>query len=72
MMYNLYKYYYIPSYNDNGSKLCLHDLIKFLIKIGVYAMTAAAVLDVGNDEQSPKAHIFVYLTCYNVLGCTLT
>lgn len=35
-------------------------------------MTAAAVLDVGNDEQSPNAHIFVYLTCYNVFGCTLT
>lgn len=31
-------------------------------------MTAAAVLDVGKLEQSPSAHTFLYLACYNVAG----
>mgnify|MGYP001807922506 CR=1 FL=1 len=29
-------------------------------------MTAAAVLDFGSEEQSPKAQTFEYRTCYSV------
>lgn len=33
-------------------------------------MTAAAVLDVGSDEQSPSDQIFLYFMCCNVFGWT--
>lgn len=35
-------------------------------------MMAAAVLDVGHEEQSPNAHTLAYLACCRVPGCTAT
>ena len=62
----------LPSYSGSGGNLCFHYLTKFLITIGVSAIMAAAVFEVGTDAQSPIAQILVYLTCCNVLGLTFT
>ena len=62
----------IPWYSGRAGYFNFEVLIRFLIRIGVWAMTAAAVLDVGSEEQSPKAQTLVYLTCYRVLGWTFT
>jgi len=40
--------------------------------MGVSAMMAAAVFEVGTDAQSPIAQMLLYFTCCNVFWLTFT
>jgi len=62
----------IPSYSGSGSKPCSQVLTIFFTRMGVSAMMAAPVLEVGKEEQSPRDQMLLYLTCCMVFGWTLT
>jgi hypothetical protein len=55
-----------PEYAAGPTLPVSANMNKFSVRTGDWAMAAAAVLLVGNDDASPIPQIFGNLTCWSV------